>query len=95
MVRRQRAETVVSFHFSTMENILLPTGVTFEDGNEPNVGVVTITPCQQGYGTTLGNALRRVLLSSLPGAAVEGGWPGLADRLARLSDLRIQLSGQG
>lgn len=54
-----------------MENILLPTSISFEDGNEPNVGVVTITPCQQGYGTTLGNALRRVLLSSLPGAAVE------------------------
>ncbi len=54
-----------------MENILLPTSISFEDGNEPNVGIVTITPCQQGYGTTLGNALRRVLLSSLPGAAVE------------------------
>lgn len=54
-----------------MENILLPTSISFEDGNEPNVGIVTITPCQQGYGTTLGNALRRVLLSSLPGASVE------------------------
>jgi len=29
-----------------------------------------IEPCFQGYGTTLGNALRRVLLSSLPGASV-------------------------
>lgn len=37
----------------------------------PNVGKMVITPCHQGYGTTLGNALRRVLLSSLPGAAVE------------------------
>ncbi len=35
------------------------------------MGKVVITPCHQGYGTTLGNALRRVLLSSLPGAAVE------------------------
>lgn len=32
--------------------------------------VFTISPLPQGYGTTLGNALRRVLLSSLPGAAV-------------------------
>lgn len=32
----------------------------------------TISPLPQGYGTTLGNALRRVLLSSLPGAAVTG-----------------------
>lgn len=30
----------------------------------------TITPLERGYGVTLGNALRRVLLSSLPGAAV-------------------------
>jgi len=29
-----------------------------------------VEPCFHGYGTTLGNALRRVLLSSLPGAAV-------------------------
>ncbi len=31
-----------------------------------------IGPLPQGYGTTLGNAFRRVLLSSLPGAAVTG-----------------------
>ena len=31
---------------------------------------LTISPCYPGYGTTLGNALRRVLLSSLPGAAI-------------------------
>jgi DNA-directed RNA polymerase subunit alpha len=33
-------------------------------------GRFSIGPMEQGYGTTLGNALRRVLLSSLPGAAV-------------------------
>lgn len=32
--------------------------------------MVTIEPLEQGYGHTLGNALRRVLLSSLPGAAI-------------------------
>ena len=37
-----------------------------------NQAVFTISPLPQGYGTTLGNALRRVLLSSLPGAAVTG-----------------------
>jgi len=35
-----------------------------------NRAVFVIEPCYPGYGTTLGNALRRVLLSSLPGAAV-------------------------
>ena len=33
-------------------------------------GSFVIEPLERGYGTTLGNALRRVLLSSLPGAAV-------------------------
>ena len=54
-----------------MENFLLPSKVEFEAGATPNTATVTITPCYHGYGTTLGNALRRVLLSSLPGSAVE------------------------
>ena len=33
-------------------------------------GKFVIEPLKRGYGTTLGNSLRRVLLSSLPGAAV-------------------------
>jgi DNA-directed RNA polymerase subunit alpha len=35
-----------------------------------NYGHFVISPLESGYGITLGNALRRVLLSSLPGAAV-------------------------
>ncbi|MHB1133399.1 MAG: DNA-directed RNA polymerase subunit alpha [Chloroflexota bacterium] len=35
-----------------------------------NHGTVQLEPLEPGFGTTLGNALRRVLLSSLPGAAV-------------------------
>ena len=35
-----------------------------------NHDLVVIEPCWPGYGTTLGNSLRRVLLSGLPGAAV-------------------------
>jgi DNA-directed RNA polymerase subunit alpha len=53
-----------------MENILLPSSIRFEAGTRPNEGVLVVEPCFHGYGTTLGNALRRVLLSSLPGAAV-------------------------
>ena len=33
-------------------------------------GMFVVEPLERGYGTTLGNSLRRVLLSSLPGAAV-------------------------
>lgn len=53
-----------------MENILLPNVIKFEKGERPNEGILIVEPCFHGYGTTLGNALRRVLLSSLPGAAV-------------------------
>lgn len=35
-----------------------------------NYGKFIIEPLERGYGTTLGNSLRRVLLSSLPGAAI-------------------------
>jgi len=37
---------------------------------EDNRDVMTITPLPTGYGMTMGNALRRILLSSLPGAAI-------------------------
>ena len=39
------------------------------DGNE-NYGRFVIEPLERGFGLTLGNALRRVLLSALPGASV-------------------------
>ncbi|PWF99956.1 DNA-directed RNA polymerase subunit alpha [Levilactobacillus bambusae] len=35
-----------------------------------NYGKIVVEPLERGYGTTLGNSLRRVLLSSLPGAAI-------------------------
>lgn len=54
-----------------MENLLLPSKIEFVPGDHPNKGSLVVTPCFFGYGTTLGNTLRRVLLSSLPGAAVE------------------------
>ena len=50
---------------------MLPSKVEFIPGDSPNKGSLVVTPCFYGYGTTLGNTLRRVLLSSLPGAAVE------------------------
>ena len=35
-----------------------------------NYGKFVVEPLERGYGTTLGNSLRRILLSSLPGAAI-------------------------
>ena len=38
-----------------------------EDGT---YGKFVVEPLERGYGTTLGNSLRRIMLSSLPGAAI-------------------------
>jgi DNA-directed RNA polymerase subunit alpha len=53
-----------------MENLFLPNKIELKKGADENEGVLVIEPLFHGYGTTIGNALRRVLLSSLPGAAV-------------------------
>ena len=36
---------------------------------EPTYGKFVVEPLERGFGTTLGNSLRRILLSSLPGVA--------------------------
>ncbi|KYO63904.1 DNA-directed RNA polymerase subunit alpha [Thermovenabulum gondwanense] len=41
-----------------------------EVSEDNTYGKLVIEPLERGYGTTLGNSLRRVLLSSIPGAAV-------------------------
>ncbi len=41
-----------------------------EHDEQNNYGRFVVEPLERGYGTTLGNALRRILLSSLPGAAI-------------------------
>jgi DNA-directed RNA polymerase subunit alpha len=41
-----------------------------DSGAEANYGEFAIEPLNRGYGITLGNSLRRILLSSLPGTAV-------------------------
>ncbi|KMJ56815.1 DNA-directed RNA polymerase subunit alpha [Bacillus sp. LL01] len=43
---------------------------TVEISDDANYGKFVVEPLERGYGTTLGNSLRRILLSSLPGAAV-------------------------
>jgi DNA-directed RNA polymerase subunit alpha len=53
------------------------------DATSKNYGRYIIGPLERGYGVTLGNSLRRVLLSSLPGAAVTS---------VRLSDVHHEFS---
>ncbi len=40
------------------------------DVEKPGYGSFALEPLEQGYGQTLGNSLRRVLLTSLPGSAI-------------------------
>lgn len=88
-----------------MEQLPLPQNVSSQEVS-PTRARITIEPCYPGYGTTLGNALRRVLLSSLPGAAVTAvkingvdhefsSLPGVAedvvDILLNIKQVRLQI----
>lgn len=55
-----------------MEKIALPKKIEFKNNGSINEELVIIEPLFPGYGNTVGNSLRRVLLSSLPGSAVIG-----------------------
>ncbi|ALE03698.1 DNA-directed RNA polymerase subunit alpha [Bartonella ancashensis] len=52
------------------QELIKPSKVDFHTHSNPNVLSVIAEPLERGFGLTLGNALRRVLLSSLRGAAV-------------------------
>ena len=47
-----------------------PNITVIESGENNQDGTFVIEPLERGYGVTLGNSLRRILLSSLPGVAV-------------------------
>lgn len=50
--------------------LIKPSKLEFKQNDAPNTGTVVADPLERGFGLTLGNALRRILLSSLQGAAV-------------------------
>src|SRR3954449_4272351 len=53
------------------QNLIKPKQLEIESGDDPARGATCVAePLERGFGLTLGNALRRVLLSSLQGAAV-------------------------
>ena len=52
------------------KELVVPKWVKIEDGATSQYARFTIEPFERGYGTTIGNSLRRVLLASLEGAAV-------------------------
>ena len=50
-------------------DLLVPTDIQVDDLDN-NTSKITLEPLERGFGHTLGNALRRILLSSMPGAAI-------------------------
>ncbi len=53
------------------QSLIKPEKLLVEPGSDPSrVGTVVAEPLERGFGITLGNAIRRILLSSLQGAAV-------------------------
>ncbi|MDC1068079.1 DNA-directed RNA polymerase subunit alpha [Candidatus Kapabacteria bacterium] len=50
----------------------MPENVIVDEVISTDQGIFTLQPLEKGYGVTLGNSLRRVLLSSIPGNAIVG-----------------------
>ncbi len=46
--------------------------ISFEENESKNSAKFVVEPLERGFGTTIGNSLRRILLSALPGAAAVG-----------------------
>ncbi|MFT5289742.1 MAG: DNA-directed RNA polymerase subunit alpha [Planctomycetota bacterium] len=91
-------------------NFELPSKVVADknSGSESNYGRFTIEPFERGFGHTIGNGLRRVLLSSIEGTAVtavriegadhefasiEGVYEDVTDIILNIKRLRIQYHG--
>jgi len=55
-----------------MPNFQIPSTIQFDENTRLNkrFSRYYIEPLERGFGTTIGNALRRILLSSIPGAAI-------------------------
>jgi len=63
-----RSETVIQKNWQAL---IKPNKLNVESGDDPKrIATVVAEPLERGFGLTLGNALRRVLLSSLQGASV-------------------------
>ncbi|MFP4456050.1 MAG: DNA-directed RNA polymerase subunit alpha [Clostridia bacterium] len=83
-----------------------PSIIKKDDNGQENFASYVVEPLERGYGTTLGNALRRILLSSLPGTAItrikidgvlhefstiEGVLEDVTEIVLNLKNLRIKL----
>ena len=89
------------------KSLMMPKGIQIENPeNIPNFGKVVVEPLERGWGHTIGNSMRRILMSSLQGAAVtsiridnamheystiDGVVEDITDIILNLKQLRIKL----
>ena len=68
----------------------LPQKITFEEETHTDFyGKLVAEPLERGFGTTIGNSLRRVLLSSIEGAAVTGiRMPGVLHEFSAIKSVK-------
>jgi DNA-directed RNA polymerase subunit alpha len=91
-----------------MDELVFPQEIKVEELSEER-GKIVLEPLERGFATTLGNSLRRVLLSSIPGAAVvrvnfagkyheydtiEGVREDVLEIILNLKDLALRLHGE-
>ncbi|SVD85464.1 uncharacterized protein METZ01_LOCUS438318, partial [marine metagenome] len=92
-------------NFDIIKDFLVPTEILVEELS-PTRSKIILEPLEQGFGHTLGNALRRIMLSSMPGMAVsevkidgvlheystiEGVQEDVIDILLNLKELSVRL----
>jgi DNA-directed RNA polymerase subunit alpha len=92
-------------NYDIIKDFLTPTNILVEEEG-PTRSKIILEPLEQGFGHTLGNALRRIILSSMPGTAIsevkiegvlheyssiEGVREDVIDILLNLKDLSVRL----
>src|SRR5213078_660667 len=109
--RAERIEMMMTVIQKNWQELIRPEKLQVATGNDAKrVATVVAEPLERGFGVTLGNALRRVLLSSLQGAAVQSvhidgvlhefsSIPGVredvTDIVLNIKDIAIKMQGDG
>src|SRR5678816_2158207 len=108
LMDQERASPVLQKNW---QDLIKPTKLNVSSGRDPSrFATVVAEPLERGFGLTLGNALRRVLLSSLQGAAITSvhidgvlhefsSIPGVredvTDIVLNIKDIAIKMQGDG
>ena len=109
--RADRIEMVMTVIQKNWQELIRPDKLQVATGDDAKrIATVVAEPLERGFGVTLGNALRRVLLSSLQGAAVQSvhidgvlhefsSIPGVredvTDIVLNIKDIAVKMQGDG